>query len=49
MKQFSLFPTLLVSAVVLLLADVALAGRDFYNILGLRKTASKNEVKKAYR
>uniref|UniRef100_A0A182RMA8 J domain-containing protein n=1 Tax=Anopheles funestus TaxID=62324 RepID=A0A182RMA8_ANOFN len=42
--------TLLISAAVLLLvADDALAGRDFYKILGLRKTASKNEIKKAYR
>ncbi|XP_060067328.1 dnaJ homolog subfamily B member 11-like [Ylistrum balloti] len=26
-----------------------MGGRDFYNILGLRKSATKNEIKKAYR
>ncbi|XP_317136.5 dnaJ homolog shv [Anopheles gambiae] len=50
MRTFDFCFTLLVGAAVLLLvADDALAGRDFYKILGLRKTASKNDVKKAYR
>lgn len=35
--------------IIVCLFETALAGRDFYKILNVRKGASTNEIKKAYR
>ncbi|XP_055547823.1 dnaJ homolog shv [Wyeomyia smithii] len=49
MKSFVVWGSILLHVALVLLVQEVSAGRDFYKILGLRKTASKNEIKKAYR
>lgn len=49
MKSFRVWSILLLHVALILLVQQVAAGRDFYNILGIRKTAAKNEIKKAYR
>ncbi|XP_055594405.1 dnaJ homolog shv [Uranotaenia lowii] len=47
--KFGVWSTVLLYLVLAFLLEEASAGRDFYKILGVRKTANKNEIKKAYR
>lgn len=47
MKQISLIFSVLLQLV--LLSHIIEANRDFYKILGINRSATKNEVKKAYR
>lgn len=49
MKSFGVRGIVLLHVALILLIQQVAAGRDFYKILGIRKTAGKNEIKKAYR
>lgn len=49
MKSFQVWSIALLQVALILLVQQVSAGRDFYQILGIRKTAAKNEIKKAYR
>lgn len=49
MKSFGVRGIVLLHVVLIVLVQQVTAGRDFYKILGIRKSANKNEIKKAYR
>lgn len=51
MKQLSLLYSVLLNVVLVLIlsCDLSLANRDFYKILNVKKSATTNEIKKAYR
>lgn len=51
MNQAKFLYSFLINSVLLLIlsSDVSFANRDFYKILNVGKTATTNEVKKAYR
>ena len=51
MNQLILSYTVLINFILLLIlsCDLSLAERDFYKILNVKKSATTNEVKKAYR
>lgn len=51
MNQLTFLYSLLLNFVLLLIlsSDLSLANRDFYKILNVKKSATTNEVKKAYR
>lgn len=49
MKPFGARSIVWLHLALFLVIECVSAGRDFYKILGIRKSASKNEIKKAYR
>lgn len=49
MKSFQVWSIVLLQLALIMLVQQVSAGRDFYQILGIRKNAAKNEIKKAYR
>lgn len=51
MNKLTFLYSVLINFVILLIlaTDLSLANRDFYKILNIKKSATTNEVKKAYR